>query len=91
MVTYKHLRDRANSLIKRDRVRKAEDDLKQGKHPFRVARSLLGVTDIAQHIRLVDANHDANHVVDSEEEVTRTLNDFFMNKQATILPCRQAP
>ena len=42
MELYKRHRNRVNSLIKRDRVLKTETDLKMGKHPFQVAKSLLG-------------------------------------------------
>ena len=72
----KQLRNRVNSLIKRDRALKSEDDLKKGKHPFEVARSLLRDTKKQDTIKLIEDQK----IVEKEDEVAKLINDYFINK-----------
>ena len=73
---YKRLRNRVNALIKRDRVRKTEYDLKKGVNPFKVAKSLLGDRNKTYKIKLIE---DGN-AIDKEEDVASVINEYFVTK-----------
>jgi len=77
MEAYKRLRNRVNSLIKRDHVRKSEYDLSNGKSPYAVANSLLGKTNKKDgSICLVENGKP----VFKESETATILNEHFVNK-----------
>ena len=73
-VVYKRLRNRVNSLIKRDRAQKSEQDLKKGKHPCQIAKSLLGDTKQDSKLRL----SEGDKVIEDEKEVATLINNFFV-------------
>ena len=77
MKAFKKIRNKVNSLIKRDRTLKAEFDLKSGKNVFQIAENLLGKTKARDgKIELLEDGK----LVTKEEEVARTINDFFIQK-----------
>jgi len=77
MERYKEVRNKVNSLIRRDRILKTEHDLKNGKNPYEVANSLLGKKkNINDSIELAEGDRTIN----KEYEVAEILNSFFIEK-----------
>jgi len=77
MEAYKRLRNRVNSMIKRDRVTKTEYDLSNGRSPYAIADSLLGKANKKDdRICLVE---NGKHIKDESETAT-ILNEYFVEK-----------
>ena len=70
---YKRLRNRVASLIKRDRARRAQQELNEGMEPYKVANKILGK-------RKPD---DLSHLIANEggeTEAASKINDHFVDK-----------
>ena len=76
MEVFKRLRNRVNSLIKRDKALKSEEDLKSGIHPFQVAKSLLGDSKTESKIKLTEDGQ----TIEEEAKVASLINEFFVDK-----------
>ena len=77
MESFKKIRNRVNSLIKRDRAQKSEFDLRNGKNPFKVADCLLGKQGVnGSEIILVDGQRK----ITNNKEAAECMNDFFFQK-----------
>ena len=77
MEAFRRIRNRVNSLIKRDRALNSELALQNGINPFRVANSLLGKNQTKdEKIQLKEGEQR----VEKEEEVASIINEFFIQK-----------